>query len=227
MRKIALLFTLLASMAFAQSTAGINASSRIVEVCEGQLCYLRCSGSQLLTGSLTVTGTVSAATFTVTRGGNAFGTMTGSIDANFVYLTTRGWRINGNTAGTALYIDSGAIVVGSGQYTLNGNTVSSTTAPTISSGFGTSPSVTTNNGTAAFTINVGTGGVATSGVIGLPAATNGWWCGCENLTTPGANRTRMTASTSTSCTVTNVAMSTGAAAAWTASDVLHCAAVGR
>lgn len=103
----------------------------------------------------------------------------------------------------------------------------SNNAPTISSGFGTSPSVTANNGVAHFTINVGTGGVATSGVIGLPATTNSWLCFCEDITTPGANRTRMTASTNNTCTVTNVAMATGVAAAWTASDILACSAVGR
>lgn len=99
------------------------------------------------------------------------------------------------------------------------------TVPTISSGFGTSPSIVNSNGTATFQINVGTGGTAFSGVIGFPNTTlNNWVCSCADITTPGANITRMTANSTSSCTVTNVAMSTGANAAWTASDKLWCTA---
>jgi hypothetical protein len=85
------------------------------------------------------------------------------------------------------------------------------TAPTISSGFGTSPSILSSNGTASFRVNVGTGGTATSGVIGLPAASNGWNCFATDMTTNVV--TRMTASTTTTATFT-------AASAWTASDIL-------
>lgn len=99
------------------------------------------------------------------------------------------------------------------------------TAPTISSGFGTSPSIVANNGTAAFTVNVGTGGSATSGVIGLPTATTGWNCFVENITAMAANRgdqrTVQTASTTTSVTLQNQTISTGAALAWTAGDILR------
>lgn len=99
-----------------------------------------------------------------------------------------------------------------------------TTAPTISSGFGTSPSVVASNGTVAFTVNVGTGGTASSGVVGLPASTNGWNCSVENRTSNAANRagqrTLQTATTTTTVTVQNQTISTGAALAWTASDVL-------
>jgi hypothetical protein len=87
----------------------------------------------------------------------------------------------------------------------------SNTAPTISSGFGTSPSIVQQNGTAAFEINVGTGGAATSGVIGLPTATNGWTCTAVDMNTNIV--TRETAFTTTSVTLT-------AASAWTASDKL-------
>lgn len=88
----------------------------------------------------------------------------------------------------------------------------SPTAPTISSGFGTSPSIVNNNGTAAFTINVGTGGVATSGVIGLPTASNGWNCFATDRTSNIV--TRETATTTTTVTLT-------AASAWGASDILQ------
>jgi hypothetical protein len=85
------------------------------------------------------------------------------------------------------------------------------TAPTISSGFGTSPSIVFSNGSAVFQINVGTGGVATSGVLGLPTATNGWGCLVQDMNTNIV--TRATAFTTTSVTLT-------AASAWTASDKL-------
>lgn len=96
--------------------------------------------------------------------------------------------------------------------------------PSIASGFGTSPSVVAANGTAAFTINVGTGGVATSGVVTMPTATTGWIASVENQTGVLGNvadrRTVQIASTTTSITLENQVVSTGAAAAWAASDVL-------
>jgi hypothetical protein len=108
------------------------------------------------------------------------------------------------------------------------NVLTSATAPTISSGFGTSPSIVNNNGTATFTINVGTGGTATSGVIGLPAATNGWRVTCDDLTTQSASVfiTKQTASSTTTATVTQFNTS-GVATAWAASDILTCDAWAR
>lgn len=101
------------------------------------------------------------------------------------------------------------------------NLLISATAPTISSGFGTSPSVPTNNGPAAFTVNVGSGGAANSGIIGLPAATNGWTCRVTDLSTMSSTVfvTKQTASSTTSATIGNFD-NTGAAAAWAASDIL-------
>lgn len=98
------------------------------------------------------------------------------------------------------------------------------TAPTVSSGFGTMPAIAASNGTAAFTIDVGTGGTASSGVIGLPTATTGWIVTCTDLTTPGVNVTKQTAVSTASATITNYNSTTGIAAAWTASDILYCQA---
>ena len=100
------------------------------------------------------------------------------------------------------------------------------TAPTISSGFGTSPSIVASNGTAAFTINVGTGGSASTGVIGLPAATTGWCVTCQNTSANTATVfiTKQTAFTTTTATIGNYDAA-GAAAAWTASNVLVCKAM--
>jgi hypothetical protein len=102
-------------------------------------------------------------------------------------------------------------------------------APTISSGFGTSPSVVSNNGPASFTINVGTGGTATNGVIGLPSATTGWNCSCEDITTTSAtvNRCKQTgAGTTTTVPIGNF-NTTPAAAAWVASDILTVSCLAR
>jgi|GEM_PF-2330185 len=97
-------------------------------------------------------------------------------------------------------------------------------APTINSGFGTSPSIVANNGTVAFTVNVGTGRTASRGVIGMPSATTGWICNVENQTGVASNRadqrTVQTASTTKTVTVQNQTVSTGAALPWTAADVL-------
>lgn len=113
-----------------------------------------------------------------------------------------------------LYLNGGLIVA---------NLLESATAPTVASGFGTSPSIPKNNGTAAFTVNVGTGGSATSGVIGLPTAANGWICLATDMTTPGANFTKQSASSTTSATFTNY-NSAGSATAWAANDnlIVHC-----
>jgi hypothetical protein len=85
-------------------------------------------------------------------------------------------------------------------------------SPSISSGFGTSPSVINHNGPAAFRVNVGTGGVATTGVIALPTATTGWSCFVNDQTTNVA--TRQNGTTTTTATFI-------AASAWAASDILN------
>lgn len=110
------------------------------------------------------------------------------------------------------YVNSatGGNVIGVGKIKVNSLLLSNVT-PTISSGFGTSPSIVQQNGTAVFEVNVGTGGSATSGVIGLPTATNGWSCTAVDMNTNIV--TRETAFTATSVTLT-------AASAWTASDKL-------
>jgi len=99
----------------------------------------------------------------------------------------------------------------------------SNAAPTISAGFGTTPSVTAGT-TAAFRLDVGTGGAASSGTIGLPTAMTGWNCEVENLTGTLANRadqrTLQISSTTTTAVVENQTISTGAVLVWTASDIL-------
>ncbi len=112
-----------------------------------------------------------------------------------------------------------------GAYRLSGTMMVSSTTPTISSGFGTSPSVTVSNGTAAFTINVGTGGAASAGIIGLPTATTGWHVTCDDVTTPASNSTVQTTTSVGSATVTNYSRTLGTVLAWTSADVLVCSAM--
>jgi hypothetical protein len=98
----------------------------------------------------------------------------------------------------------------------------SPTAPTIASGFGTSPSIVKANGTAIFTINVGSGGSASNGAITLPTAPNGWDCRCtDQVTQANGWMIRASATSVTSVTLTNYSGVTPTA--WTANDVLGCA----
>jgi len=130
------------------------------------------------------------------------------------------------TGATNASISSAGVIKGTAFNATN--LLISATAPTISSGFGTSPSIATNNGTAAFTVNVGTGGTATSGVIGLPTATNGWNCFCTDITTNSSTvfACKQTASSTSSATIGNFNTS-AAAAAWVASDILSVSCFAR
>lgn len=110
-----------------------------------------------------------------------------------------------------------------------GKLVLSDTAPTVASGFGTSPTISASNGAAVVLVNVGTGGSATSGVLTMPTASTGWVCTANNITAAAAHvayNTRQTASSTTSVTIENQTTSTGAAVAWAASDIVRmiCAA---
>lgn len=116
---------------------------------------------------------------------------------------------------------AGTLNVAAGLYTA-GSLLASSTAPTISSGFGTSPTIGTAPSTAVFTVNVGSGGSASTGVLTMPATTTAWACYVNDKTTTSSTvfMTKVTASTTTSVTVGNFNTS-GAAAAWVASDVLQ------
>jgi len=125
--------------------------------------------------------------------------------------------IGGNT-----FTGGAGVTNGLGNWLGDGS--STAPAPTISSGFGTSPAILKTSGATSFTVNVGTGGTATSGVIGLSAARNGWTCTVYNQTAHAGNRaddTVQTANTASTVTFQNQTKSTGAAIAWTASDTLN------
>jgi hypothetical protein len=113
-------------------------------------------------------------------------------------------------------------------FTIQSKPIISGSTPTISSGFGTSPSVTAGTSTAAFRVNVGTGGSATSGVIALnTTATTGWNCFCTDVTTASAtvNQCKQTATSTTTATIGNFNTS-GVAAAWVASDIIAVSCFG-
>lgn len=111
----------------------------------------------------------------------------------------------------------------------NGVLAVSSTAPTVTSA-GSSPSVTASNGSAAFRVNVGTGGTATTIVMAMPTATTGWSCTAVNITGAAANRADSAmveqSSTTTAVTLQYQTVSTGVAKAFTASDIVdvHCLA---
>ena len=127
------------------------------------------------------------------------------------------------TSATSAIVDATATIRVGGVVTV------AATPPTVASGFGTTPSIVASNGTAAFTVNVGTGGIASEGVLTLPTATTGWACMVVNRTAVFGNvanaHTVQIATTTTSVTLENQTISTGAALAWTASDVLQVSCV--
>lgn len=94
-------------------------------------------------------------------------------------------------------------------------------APTVTSA-GTSPSVTDNNGSCSFAVNVGTGGSASAVVLGLPTAVTGWTCAASDVTTQSTSvfLQKQTASSASAATITNYNAS-GAATAFVASDKLR------
>lgn len=99
----------------------------------------------------------------------------------------------------------------------------SATPPTVTSA-GSSPSISASNGSSTFRVNVGTGGVATTIVLAMPAATTGWNAYAENITGTAANRADsrvvVQSSTTNSLTLQYQTISTGAALAFTASDIV-------
>jgi len=149
--------------------------------------------------------TTSSLVFARSLAGGAYtdvATMSSSLTTTFVQLASS----NSVTA-------SANVNVGGSSLTLSG------TAPTISSGFGGSPSITAGTSTA-FRLNVGSGGSATGGVLAMPTATTGWNCMFADVTTPASFVTVMTASTTATVTIANYSRTTGLLIAWTAGDIV-------
>lgn len=115
---------------------------------------------------------------------------------------------------------SGTINLAS-DYFQNGVLTISHTAPTISSGFCTSPTIPNSNGTAAFTINVGSACAASTGTLSMPTATTGWVCSFYDVTTPNTNVINQTGGATNTVTLTNYVRTTGVAGNFTSSDVIR------
>jgi len=172
------------------------------------------SGNPTTLSCLNVSGSTN--NFRLTCDGN-FSTVTaisGDPGWNEFHISTAGPVTLGSPSSNSTYTFNsssiGLSITHVPQLNIN-NPLLFNTAPTIASGFGTSPSIVNSNGTAVFEVNVGTGGSATSGVLTMPTAINGWGCLVQDMNTNDI--TRATAFTTTSVTLT-------AASAWTASDKL-------
>lgn len=104
------------------------------------------------------------------------------------------------------------------------NTImASTTAPTISSGFGTTPTIAAGTSTGGFQVNVGTGGTASTGVVkmGNGNMRSGWACDAAiDATNAAANSTIFVPNTANLITLTNFSRTTGTVTAWPASAVV-------
>lgn len=133
---------------------------------------------------------------------------------NALAFQVAGGTILGGCAGSCGGGTDGVLVADNGTNTA-GIRFQFTTASTISSGFGTSPTITTGSTDTAGEVNVGTGGSATSGVIGFASTwTSAPFCIAQDSTTAILQRA---VSTTTTLTITS-------ASAWTASDKIewHC-----
>lgn len=195
------------------------------------------SGSATITGTADVSGDLFFTNTNTSAGPNTtngncirWGPAVSSNTWWMCGIANTSWMFGNNTSTYMSFALSDGFATFSGvrsllSYSFGTKLISSSTAPTVT-GFGTSPSVVANNGTAAFTINVGTGGTANTGTITLPAATTGWVCTCFDVTTPASFVVGLTGGSTTTCTVSSYSRTTGLLTAWTASDILRCTAVG-
>jgi hypothetical protein len=113
------------------------------------------------------------------------------------------------------------LISGSNPVIIANNQLDKPPVAVIASGFGTSPSITGGYEVGAFSVNVGTGGTASFGVITLPfAANNGWGGSAVNNTNSAVSVTVVTTNNTTQITLTNYGRVSGIATAWAASDVI-------
>lgn len=116
-----------------------------------------------------------------------------------------------------LTVNGSEFIAGSGKGFGVGNISIINQAPGLGAGWGGTPSITSNNGTFTFKVNVGSGGVATTGTVTFATTTAGWNCVVQDDTNNIV--TRVTSNTSASVSVT-------AASAWSANDILSFICVG-
>lgn len=232
---------------------GIGSGNTLFELSNGQrldfgsgsLDYATGDGTNVIfagpvqTGALTVNGTNDVRINT----GAAY-YMNGTTGTAFIYYD--GSQVNIGTASTKVVVAgniestlritsqtdvyaNGSVVAGAtgsaASYFLGTKALFSTTVPTLSGFTGTGAAVSSNNGTSAFDINVGTVAPGNTGTIVLPTAAVGWICRCYNkTTTTSLNEIVVTGDTTGGCSIAQVVATTNVAANWTASDHLRCTA---
>lgn len=174
------------SIAVADGTAGAPPFSFLSEPTLGlrrsSAAVITLQGSMTATSNLTATGNVLSGASFIVPGAGAW---LGSADGVWVL------RNNGNTIGSELKVDA---------------------LPTVGSGFGTSPSVTAGSTPFAGSVNVGTGGAATSGVI--------TWGGTAFPSSPFCDYSTTTTNAVTRGTPTTTQLTLNSTTAWTASDIV-------
>ncbi len=183
---------------------------------------LNVQGNETVAGTLTGAGTITSVTGKFNE-----------LDAGVIHIQSGatnalsivgGLDMGSSTAGLVVH---SSIVAGLYGYYLGSpaTLLDSTTAPTVT-GFCTSPSVPAANGTAAFSIGVGTACAGSTGTISLPSNTNGWVCDCHAITTPASQYMEQTGGTTQTCTMQNYSRTLGTALNFTDSDVYRCTARG-
>lgn len=196
--------SLAGSLAFLNATSGLIA----LQPPTGAL------GSAVLTlPDATDTLTANAAAQTLTNKTIGAATLSGALNG-------AGNQINNVIVGASTPLAGSFTAITGTSYTLTA-LLESTTAPVATTFCATSPSIPANNGTAAFTINVGTSCSTSVGTITMPSATTGWVCHFADVTSSASNNPKQTGGTQTTVTLTNYSQTAGTATNWTASEVLR------
>lgn len=185
------------------------------------------AGKNFAVAANTLTDTSGSGTI-ATRVSNSFGTPTLAASSAVTVTNAATLYVEGApTAGSnttltnthAVWIDGGSLRA-DGDIRTATSPLHSATAPTATT-FCTSPSIPNNNGTSAFTINVGTSCSTSTGTLTMPTAATGWVCEFTNVTNNASNTPSQTGGTTTTVTLTNYSRTTGLASNWTNSDVIR------
>jgi hypothetical protein len=145
---------------------------------------------------------------------------------NAIYITPNGsMQLQPSSGSTGVEIGNatdkgyGTLNASAGLY-VNGNALALSSAPTISTGFGTSPAITYSSGPQAFLLTIGTGGTSNTGNVGFPNANHGWSCSSNDVTTPASNNTVESGYGANYVSLSNYSRTTGALTAWPAGDTI-------
>lgn len=160
----------------------------------------------------------------IAHAGAAFTTTTPGNNCVFMQGASTGNPACAASVSLTSLTSSGVITVNGVLNIGAGNLGLTTVLPTITSGFGTSPvapATTTSIGANSFAFTIGTGGTASTGVLGMPTAAHGWNCQFTDETTQSAavSVTKQTADTVSSVTVSQFT-DLSASGAWAAGDVI-------